>query len=160
MLRGLLTFFVIIFLSVSCAAAQQPTMLTGSVSMVPKSFYGTWRVTSERIEQNSEIFKEKSLDVWNLSRTGDVITLYNMFNGAKAEINVENSDQRHVIFTKNGKYDKKTLTDKADIYIDGDYFEGYDYIKIDTYVGGKIVKTQSAKYKIKGEKIGGAAITD
>lgn len=138
--------------------ADQPTLLTGSVTIVPKSFYGTWRVVSERIEQDSDIFKEKSLDVWNLSRTGDVITLYNMFNGAKAEINVENSNERHVIFTKNGESGKKKLTDKADIYIDGDYFEGFDYIRIDTYVGGKIVKTQSAKYKIKGEKIGGSAV--
>jgi len=154
-----LLFFLLIF-GVCSAIAQQPTLLTGSVTMVPKSFYGTWRVTSHRISQNSDIFKEKSLDMWNLSCTGNVITLYNMFNGAKAEINVEDSDQRHVIFTKNGEYGKKKLTDKADIYIDGDYFEGYDYIKIDTYVGGKIVKTESAKYKIKGEKVGGGIVQD
>ena len=152
--------FMLFTFSVSGGYAEQPTLLTGSVSMVPKSFYGTWRVSSQRLEQNSDIFKEKSLDVWNLSRTGDVITLYNMFNGAKAEINVENSNERHVIFTKNGEYGKKKLSDKADIYIDGDYFEGFDYIRIDTYVGGKIVKTQSAKFKIKGEKIGGSAVTD
>lgn len=155
--------FILFFLLLFCvcnAMAQQPTLLTGSVTMVPKSFYGTWRVTSQRVDKNSDIFKEKSLDMWNLSCTGNVITLYNMFNGAKAEINVEDSDQRHVIFTKNGNYGKKKLTDKADIYIDGDYFEGYDYIKIDTYVGGKIVKTESAKYKIKGEKIGGGIVQD
>jgi len=154
-----LLLFPFIFLG-ACIASAETTMLKGSVSMVPKSFYGTWRVVSERVEQNSNIFKEKSLDVWNLSRTGDVITLYNMFNGAKAQISVEDSDAKHVIFTKNGKFDKKTLTDKADINIDGDYFDGYDYIKIDTYVGGKIVKTQSAKYKIKGEKIGGGIVED
>ncbi len=156
-------FIIVIYLFlfiVGLPGFTQPTLLTGSVSIVPKSFYGTWRVTSQRLEQNSDIFKEKSLDVWNLSRTGDVITLYNMFNGAKAEINVENSNDRHVIFTKNGEYGKKKLTDKADITIDGDYFEGFDYIRIDTYVGGKIVKSQSAKYKIKGEKIGGSAITE
>lgn len=143
-----------------CNVQAQPTLLTGSVTMVPKSFYGTWRVTSERIEQNSNIFKEKSIDVWNLSCTGDVITLYNMFNGAKAQINVEDSDQRHVIFTKNGSYGKKKLTDKADINIDGDTFSGYDYIKIETYVNGKILKTESAKFKIKGEKIGGGIVED
>lgn len=152
--------FLFLFSGINSVNAQQPTMLTGSVSIVPKSFYGTWRVTSVRIEQNADIFKEKSLDVWNLSRTGDVITLYNMFNGAKAEINVEDSDDRHVIFTKYGKSSKKKLTDRADIYIDGDTFSGYDDIKIDTYVNGKIVKTQSAKYKIKGEKIGGGITTE
>ena len=160
MKRMVLFLFLYIFLAVCTVNAAQPTVLTGSVSMVPKSFYGTWRVISERIEQNSDIFKEKSLDVWNLSRTGDVITLYNMFNGAKAEINVENSNDKHVIFTKSGEYGKKKLTDKADIIIDGDYFEGFDYIRIDTYVGGKIVKTQSATFKIRGEKIGGAAVTE
>ena len=159
-MRKLFILFFLLFFGVSNTMAQQPTLLTGSVTMVPKSFYGTWRVTSQRIEQNSAIFKEKSLDMWNLSRTGNVITLYNMFNGAKAEISVEDSDQRHVIFTKNGNYGKKKLTDKADINIDGDYFEGYDYIKIDTYVGGKIVKTESAKYKIKGEKVGGGIVQD
>lgn len=154
-------FLTFIFLMLGCTSIMaQPTMLTGSVTMVPKSFYGTWRVTSERIENNSDIFKEKSLDIWNLSRTGNVITLYNMFNGAKAEINVENSTQRHVIFTKNGNYGKKKLEDKADIHIDGDYFEGYDYIKVHTYINGKIIKTESAKYKIKGEKIGGGIVTD
>ncbi len=159
-MKKLFVLFFLLFFGVCNTMAQQPTLLTGSVTMVPKSFYGTWRVTSQRVDKNSDIFKEKSLDMWNLSCTGNVITLYNMFNGAKAEINVEDSDQRHVIFTKNGNYGKKKLTDKADIYIDGDYFEGYDYIKIDTYVGGKIVKTESAKYKIKGEKIGGGIVQD
>lgn len=159
-MKKLLILFFLLFFGIGNTMAQQPTLLTGSVTMVPKSFYGTWRVTSQRVDKNSDIFKEKSLDMWNLSCTGNVITLYNMFNGAKAEINVEDSDQRHVIFTKNGEYGKKKLTDKADIYIDGDYFEGYDYIRIDTYVGGKIVKTESAKYKIKGEKIGGGIVQD
>lgn len=159
-MKKLLILFFLLFFGIGNTMAQQPTLLTGSVTMVPKSFYGTWRVTSQRVDKNSDIFKEKSLDMWNLSCTGNVITLYNMFNGAKAEINVEDSDQRHVIFTKNGNHGKKKLTDKADIYIDGDYFEGYDYIRIDTYVGGKIVKTESAKYKIKGEKIGGGIVQD
>lgn len=160
-MKKIIVFIFFIMFSFSFSAqAQQPTMLTGSVSMVPKSFYGTWRVTSVRMEQNSNIFKENSLDMWNLSRTGDVITLYNMFNGAKAEINVENSNEKHVIFTKKGEYGNKKLTDRADIYIEGDYFEGFDYIRIDTYVNGKIVKTESAKYKIKGEKIGGGIVTE
>ena len=152
--------FAILLIAPCIACGEEPTLLKGSVSIVPKSFFGTWRVTSSRLEQNADIFKEKSLDMWNLSRTGDVITLYNMFNGAKAEINVEDSDDRHVIFTKYGKYGKKKLTDKAEIYIDGDTFTGYDYIKIETFVNGKIVKTQSAKYKIKGEKVGGAITVD
>ena len=154
-----LLLFSFLFLGV-CIASAQTTLLKGSVTMIPKSFYGTWRVVSERVEQNSNIFKEKSLDVWNLSCTGNVITLYNMFNGAKAQIDVEDADQRHVVFTKNGSYGKKKLTDKADIYIDGDSFSGYDYIKIETFVNGKIVKTESAKFKIKGEKIGGGIAED
>lgn len=160
MKKVIFTILLLLFICPCIVFAEQPTLLKGSVSVVPKSFFGTWRVTSSRIEQNADIFKEKSLDMWNLSRSDDVITLYNMFNGAKAEINVEDSDDRHVIFTKYGKYGKKKLTDRAEIYIDGDTFTGYDYIKIDTFVNGKIVKTQSAKYKIKGEKIGGAIVTD
>ena len=68
-------------------------VLTGSVTMVPNSFYGTWRVTSKIIDTDSPItFKQNSLDLWNLSRTNNVITLSNPFNGAKADITINKAE--------------------------------------------------------------------
>jgi hypothetical protein len=140
--------------------AEETKLLTAEISMVPNTFYGTWRVVSKMTSSNSGIFKEKSLDVWNLSRTGDVITLYNLFNGAKAQITVSEADTRHVIFTKNAKQKDKELVDTVEININGDSFEGVDKIMIKTYVNGKIEKTESAKYHITGEKIGGGSIIE
>lgn len=155
---GLLILCFALFGSISLA--EETKLLTGQVSMVPNNFYGTWRVVSNKTESNSEIFKEKSLDIWNLSRTGDVITLYNLFNGAKAQITVSEADTRHVVFTKNSKQKDKELIDRVEIYITGDSFEGIDKIMVKTYVNGKIEKTESAKYHITGEKIGGGSIIE
>ena len=156
----LLLIFIFFVFWGAYSAAEETKLLTGQISVVPASFYGTWRVVSNRTSTNSEIFKEKSLDVWNLSRTDSVITLYNLFNGAKAQITVSEADTRHVVFTKNSKQKDKELIDTVEISINGDSFEGIDKIMVKTYVDGKIVKTESAKYHITGEKIGGGSIIE
>ncbi|MDY6310025.1 MAG: hypothetical protein SPL73_05385 [Cyanobacteriota bacterium] len=159
-LLSILFLFIVLVSNINAANSEETTLLTGSVTMVPKSFYGTWRVSAVKLEGNSQIFKNKTVDVWNLSRTGNVITLYNMFNGAKAEIDVNDASAKHVIFTKNGKYKQKTLTDRVEMNIDGDKFKGYDVLVIKTYVNGAVSKTDRAKYAITGEKIGGSAIIE
>lgn len=151
----LLLFFVIVFSAPILGANAEPPVLTGEVSMVPKTFYGTWRVVSNKLDADSPIFKENSLDIWNLSRTGNVITLCNPFNGAKAEITVSRVEANDIVFTKTGKYGKKILTDKVDLNIEKDVFTGTNTITLDTYEDGKLMKTETAKYKIKGEKIAG-----
>lgn len=161
MKKIILLFLIIFFMFAGgFSLAEETKLLTAEISMVPNTFYGTWRVVSNRTSTNSEIFKEKSLDVWNLSRTGDVITLYNLFNGAKAQITVSEADTRHVVFTKNSKQKDKELIDRVEISIEGDRFEGIDKIMIKTYVNGKIEKTETAKYHITGEKIGGGSIIE
>lgn len=159
MKKIILLFLIILFTNFS-SAAEETKLLTAEISMVPNNFYGTWRVVSHKTNSNSEIFKDKSIDVWNLSRTGDVITLYNLFNGAQAQITVSEADTRHVVFTKNGKQKDKELVDTVEISINGDSFEGVDKIMVKTYVNGKILKTESAKYHITGEKIGGGNIIE
>lgn len=151
-------FLILCFYSPMYCIAQEEnqTLLKAEISMVPKSFYGTWRVQSKRIETDAPyIFSESGIDIWNLSRTYDVITLCNLFNGAKAEITVHSADANHVIFVKNGKHDKKVLSDRVEIKINGDTFEGIDTLKLDTYENGKVMKSETAKYSLKGEKIGG-----
>jgi hypothetical protein len=129
--------------------------LSGEVTMIPRTFYGTWRVVSSKIDSDSNIFKEKSLDIWNLSRTGNVISLCNPFNGAKAEITIERVEANDIVFTKIGNYGKKILTDKVELSIDNNSFTGINTIKLDTYSDGKLIKTETATYKIRGEKIAG-----
>ena len=161
-MKKVFTVFLMLFflLSGGVSFAEETKLLTAEISMVPDNFYGTWRVVSRKTNSNSGIFKDKSIDVWNLSRTGDVITLYNLFNGAKAQITVSEADTRHVVFTKNGKQKEKELVDTVEISISGDSFEGVDKIMVKTYVNGKIVKTESAGYHITGEKIGGGSIIE
>ena len=128
-------------------------VLTGSVTAVPDSFFGTWRVVSKLVDTDSVIFKENNLDLWNLSRLGDVITLCNPFNGAEANITVNSVNGSYIVFRKTGKYSGKDLTDVVEIKLNGDSFSGTDTLKLD--VTGKIIKTETAKYSIKGEKISG-----
>lgn len=132
-------------------------ILTGGVTAVPESFFGTWRVVSTLVDTDSVIFKENNLDLWNLSRLGDVITLCNPFNGAEANITVDKVNGSYIVFKKTGKYSGKDLTDVVEIKLNGDTFSGTDTLKLDTYsdVTGKIIKTETAKYSIKGEKISG-----
>ena len=160
-MKNILVLFLLFFTLAPVFSQETTKLLTAEISMVPKSFYGTWRVVSKRTETDSPaIFKDSGIDLWNLSRTYDVISLCNMFNGAKADITVSKADSNHVVFTKSGKYDKKILSDKVELYLDGDSFTGTDTLQLDTLVNGKIVKTERAKYSLKGEKIGGQVITE
>ncbi len=155
----LIKFILLFFISVICCSASfahnETTVLSGEVTMIPRTFYGTWRVVSSKIDSDSNIFKEKSLDIWNLSRTGNVISLCNPFNGAKAEITIERVEANDIVFTKTGNYGKKILTDKVELSIDNNSFTGINTIKLDTYSDGKLIKTETATYKIRGEKIAG-----
>ena len=158
-------FILIMFLCLnlygvsSFVQAEETKLLTATITKVPQSFFGTWRVVSNRIDTDAPgVFKENSLDIWNLSRTFDVITLSNPFSGAKAEIILDRVDTDYIVFTKKGKYGQKVLTDTVELNLKGDSFVGTDTLRMDTYFEGKIVKTQSAQYYLNGEKIGGGTI--
>ena len=156
-LLGVIFLFI---MSVGCVFAGQ-TVLQGFVEKVPDTFFGSWRVSSVRVETDSPIsFKEKGIDLWNLSMENGVINLSNPFSGAVAEIKVEDASSNSVTFTKVGKYDNKMLTDKVTITINGDDFSGTDELKLDTIsdVDGSIRKTETAIYSIKGEKIAGQSV--
>lgn len=167
-MKNLVVLFILVFSIIFCTIEKvysdntSPSpVLKASVTMVPTSFFGTWRVTSKLVDTDSPVtFKQTSLDLWNLSRTNDVITLSNPFNGANAEITIDSVNNNYVVFKKNGRYDNKILTDTVEIKLDGDNFKGFDYLKLDTYsdVNGKIIKTETAKYSISGERIAGQSV--
>lgn len=152
---------VFTFLLITCGAFASQTLLQGFVEKVPDTFFGSWRVVSERVETDSPVnFKEKGVDLWNLSVEAGVINLSNPFSGASAQIKVENASNNSVTFTKTGKYNNKILTDTVSITINGDKFIGTDELKLDTIsdVDGSVRKTESAIYSIKGEKIAGQSV--
>lgn len=158
----LLLIFICSFAAVGVFAEQTYTLKAG-ISMadrVPKEFYGTWRVTSNLVSTNNDvIFKQSTVDLWNLSRADNVITLENPFTGARASIVVNQVEGKVIKFQKQGDYDDKKLTDVVQLQLNGDKFSGTNNLILNT-VGteGTILKSDKATYKLSGEKISGTSI--
>lgn len=161
-MKKALLLILTIFLFLSAAFAEQTVLKTGvSIDKVPKGFYGTWRVSSKLTSTNSpDTFKENNVDIWNLSRVGNVITLDNPFSGANASITLNVVEGSFIKFRKIGNYDNKKLTDTVRMKLNKDSFTGYNDLKMDTIseVDGTVLKTQWATYSIQGEKISGSSI--
>lgn len=155
----ILIISLLLFIGMTKATnASENKVLQGYIQKVPENFYGTWRVKAKRIETDSpETFKEKTIDLWNISQSGNVIKLCNPFSGAEAEIYINTATENSVEFTKTGKYNNKNLTDKVEISIEGNTFKGIDSLRLDTVsdVDKSIRKSVTAKYSIKGERLSG-----
>ncbi|MFA7658670.1 MAG: hypothetical protein WCY19_04490 [Candidatus Gastranaerophilaceae bacterium] len=163
MKRKIFLLFLALFFVVSCAFTEETYTLKAGISIdkIPKEFYGTWRVSSSLLSTNNGgIFKENSVDLWNLSRAGNVITLDNPFSGAHASISVDEVNGRLIKFKKTGDYDSKKLTDTVQLNLGKETFTGTNYLKLDTIseIDGHVIKSDTATYKLTGEKISGAAI--
>jgi len=161
----LLLFIASCFLLSSLNGSAQETVLKVGVSIdsVPKNLYGAWRVSSKLISTNSEgTFKENNIDLWNLSRVNNVITLDNPFSKAHASITLDEVSGGFIKFKKIGDYDNKKLTDTVELTLQKETFKGVNTLKLDTIseVDGHVLKTQWATYSIKGEKISGDNIKE
>jgi hypothetical protein len=158
----ILALFVgIYFIPTKFTSQTKATVLKGYVESVPPTFWGTWRVKSKLItSDNPVIFKQKSLDIWNISQEGDVIILNNPFSGARGEVTIKSVKNKTITFTKKGNYDNKILTDTVEITIEENYFGGVNRLILETVsdVDGKVLKTETAQYSITGERIGGQKI--
>ena len=116
-MRNIFVLMCCFLLSANLVLANETVLLKGSVVKVPDTFFGSWRVVSKLVDTDSPIsFKEKGVDLWNISLENNVIKLSNPFSGAVAELNVENTSSDSVTFTKEGKYDvtdemKSQMTD-------------------------------------------------
>ena len=84
------------------------------------------------------------------------------FTGASASIRVNYVDGSTIRFTKQGDYDNKILTDTVEIKLDGERFTGINTIKLETLsdIDKSIIKTETAKYSLAGEKISGMSIME
>ena len=158
----LFTIFYFLFSALFSFAEESYTIKTGiSIDSVPKNFYGTWRVSSKLITTNNEeIFKKNSVDLWNLSRSNDVITLENPFSGAKASVVFDEINGNFLKFKKIGNYDARKLTDTIKLNLSKETFSGVNELKLDTIseIDGHVIKTEWAQYSLKGEKISGETI--
>jgi hypothetical protein len=158
----LFTVYCLPFTSSAVFAEGTYTLKTGiSIDKVPKDFYGTWRVSSKLLSTNSDgTFKEGSVDLWNLSRVGDVITLDNPFSGAKASIVISDLKDRAIKFKKIGDEEGKKLSDTVQLVLGKDTFKGINNLKLDTIseLDGHVIRTEWATYSLVGEKISGEAI--
>lgn len=158
----LFTVCALLFTQLVTFSQENYTIKTGiSIEHVPKDFYGTWRVSSHITDTNNpEIFKEKNVDLWNLSRSGNVIKLENPFSGASASIQLDEVKGMFIKFNKVGDYDHKKLTDTVKLNLSKDTFTGVNRLKLETIseVDGHVLKTEWADYKLRGEKISGASI--
>ena len=156
-------FFTILMLLISSAVFAEDLILSTGVSIneIPKAFFGSWRVTAKLVDTNSYgTFKPQSADLWNLSRVGDKITLSNPFSGANAEISVKTVEGNLVVCSKRAPYENKVLTDTGTIRLSGNSFSGINYLTLESYslVDNHLMKTEHAKYTIKGEKFSGESV--
>lgn len=146
----------------SVLAADQVLKAGVSIDKVPKELFGTWRVSAKITSTNADgLFKPKSVDLWNLSRVGDVITLDNPFSGANANVVISNVEGNAIKFKRTGKYDdNKKLTDTVQLVLEKDQFKGVNNLKLDTIseIDGHVLKTEWATYSLLGEKISGETI--
>lgn len=161
----ILALFVLIFsLNVYGNESYNGGVIKAGISLteqVPTAFFGMWRVKSKIIDTNSPAnFKKENVDIWNLSKDGDVINLSNPFSGASASVTLSYVENNAIRFTKKENYGNKILTDTVEIYLKGDKFTGVNTILLQTLsdVDNSVIKTSKATYTLNGEKIAGKSI--
>ena len=154
---------ILLILVLSPIVFAEDMVLNAGVSIndIPKAFFGSWRVTAKLEDTNSYgTFKPVSTDLWNLSRIGDKITLSNPFSGANADISVKTVEGNLIVFSKKAPYDNKVLTDTVTIRLSDNTFSGINDLRLESFslVDNHLMKSEHAKYIIKGEKISGESV--
>ncbi|MBO7673315.1 hypothetical protein J6S88_07920 [bacterium] len=125
---------------------------------VPETFYGTWRVAAKLVRTDShKLFKDSTIDLWNISKSDNVITLENPSTKASASITVTKADNKAVTFEKVTGNDTKKLYDRVELSMRNNSFDGVNYITVKTFSsdGKNVIKVETAKYSLYGEKISG-----
>ena len=155
-------FFVIFILFVFVLFFPQKIhskVLNGGISvtdMVPAGFFGAWKVVAVQVSTtNSEMFAPYSVEMWNLFKTGDVITLENPVSGASASITVKDATENTFTFQRITGDSSEKVTETATLTLNGDNFYGYDTMSVKYYKNGKLLKEEYVKYKLKAAKISG-----
>lgn len=160
--KRVLIILLFTFFSVTNVFAEEFTLKAGvSVNDIPKAFFGSWRVIAKLEDSNSYgTFKPQSIDFWTLSRVGDKVTLSNPFTGANAEVSLKTVEGNLIVFSKKAPYDNKMLTDTITLRLSDNNFSGINTLSLESYslVDNHLMKTETARYVIKGEKISGESV--
>ena len=159
-------FLVLLFLPQSEAFAVDTPTLNAGISIseqIPPALMGVWRVVSKlKTTDSPSTFKKSGVDIWNLSKTGDVINLSNPFTGAEASVNVEFVKNNTVRFTKEGNYDNQKLVDTVEMTLSGNKFGGVNYLSLKKYSASdnSVLSEKTASYTLHGDKISGTSIME
>ncbi len=153
-------FFTLLFLTIfSLPVFSEGMVIQGGISLtskVPKGFYGSWRVTAvQSYTNNAKLFTDTATDLWNLSKTGDVITLSNPVSGARASVDIQEVDGNTIKFVRKTNSKNENVTETPILTLDGENFHGTDRIVIEKYKFGELVRTDIVEYKITAQKIAG-----
>ena len=161
-MKKFFTILLILLIGTLFTPAEEFTLKAGvSVNDVPKALFGSWRVTAKLEDTNSYgTFKPQSIDFWTLSRVGDKVTLSNPFSGANAEVSIRTVEGNLIVFSKKAPYDNKVLTDTITIRLSENTFSGINTLSLDSFslVDNHLMKSETARYVINGEKISGDSI--
>ena len=161
---SLIILFVALLLPVQICRAEDMVLSVGvSVNEVPKAFFGCWRIVAKLDNTNSlHTFKPQSVDMWNLTRVGDIITLTNPFTGASADISIKAVEGNLIVFSKKGTYDNKLLTDTVSLRLEDGKFSGINTLTLESFslIDKSLLKNETARYLIKGEKISGESVIE
>ena len=154
---------IILFLTCfvgSAGFAQEP--LQASISMqdkLPAEFFGTWRVVSIQTYCSNPLLNTPySLDIWNLSRVNNVITLTNPQTGAIASVKIDEVQKNTVKFTREEVSNTERVIETPTITINGENFVGTDKIIVENYKFGSLVSTDTWTFTVKAKKISGASV--
>ena len=162
MKKFIISIIVLLFSAFIYSVSAETVLKSGvSLEKLPNAIFGTWQVNAQLDKtSNYSVFKVQTKDVWNLSRSGNVITLENPFTKAKAIVKVNQIEGNVVVFSRGSTCDNRVLKDTVTIRIEGDKFAGYDDLVYETLSlhDGHVMKRDTAKYLLKGTKISGMSI--
>ena len=159
-------FSLILCFTVTLPIESYATVLNAGISIdeeVPAELMGTWRVASKLEATDApKNFKNSGVDIWNLSKTGNVINLCNPVTGAQASVRVEYVKNSTVRFTKEGNYDNQILTDTVEITLSGNKFTGKNYLSLKTFSAdnNSLKSEKTAIYILRGDKLSGTSILE
>jgi hypothetical protein len=155
-------YIIIILFTITCANLANATTISGGISateQVPKGFFGTWKVVALRTNtSNSNMFAPNSIEIWNLSKSNDVITLTNPISGATASISVKEATSDTFTFQRVTGDKNETVTETAKLILNGPSFKGSDTMVVRTYKNGTLIKTENVVYSIQAFKLTGSDI--
>jgi hypothetical protein len=159
MKKILLFFLMLNFMPIVSATVLEAGI---AIDLVPETLFGSWRVDAKLDSTNApRSFRAQSIDFWNLSREDDMLKLDNPYTHASAEVSIQTVEGNLVVFSKRLPYDNnKVLTDTVTLRLDGDKFSGINTLTLEYFslIDNHLMKTETARYHITGEKIAGDSI--